>query len=178
MRPVLASPANYCTADACRWRFLPALQPTRRCTIAAADLSPRSDYAPESKGCRGGMFGKRNAGNAMGLAACCDAHAQCYGTCGSGFQQCEEAFTSCLRDACEAEFEQGSDEDTECRTTAAAITMGTRMGGCKHYERAQAKACDCSQNGGPAKPQRSGSRKRSEAIKARRNARKAKRDEL
>ncbi|KAA0156526.1 hypothetical protein FNF31_05879 [Cafeteria roenbergensis] len=154
------------------------------CKIACADgTSPtetKDVYNPDHRGCEGRMFGRTNTGNSLGLGKCCDAHDACYHSCASGFQKCEEDFTTCLRESCESTFEPGSQKDTECRKAAAAMTMGTRMSGCRHYQYAQSTVCDCSQHGGPAKPERAERRRRTKSAKARRRSRKgkAKRDEL
>ena len=90
--------------------------------------------------------------------SCCDQWAACYQICGMSKAACDEQFKTCSTKICESlpdddgtpASDDGEDGDKgtsssreDCNRKSSLASMMSSINGCKSYDAAQYKACDC-----------------------------------
>lgn len=76
---------------------------------------------------------------------CCNTHDKCYANCGRSKLQCDSAFRTCMRSACDSHYPKWYQAPVKavCKKGADTYYTGVAVGGDVFFKNANAKHCKC-----------------------------------
>lgn len=116
--------------------------PNFRCSAGMTPV-PKSRPKFDSMGCSsmggsGSMILKPGENNAKPYESCCHQWNACYQICGISKKVCDTEFEECSKKSCGA--------DSSCTKDLELNSMMMKLSGCKRYDDAQLRACECAPN--------------------------------
>jgi hypothetical protein len=102
-----------------------------------ARATKRAGFLPVADGCMTSTFNVEMDGyeqaeseaawEAHGLTSCCDAHDECYGTCGKPKKTCDRKLVDCMRAKCPP----AADGHEQCMKSARHMEEWSKVGHCR-----------------------------------------------
>ena len=97
-----------------------------------------------ASGCGTGGISMMNGGmqdHDGDLNKCCNLRTACFSTCGVSYKFCTKEFDKCTAAQCAIVLDTKKKES--CQMSANMYKMTLNLGGCSHFETAQADNCNC-----------------------------------
>lgn len=102
---------------------------------------PKRSMKFTSAGCDaiGGAAMMFDGDNGKPYESCCDEWHACFQICGSNKQTCDDDFDDCVDRTCQ----QAEQDEDACQQSAKQTKMMLNLAGCRSFDAAQNKACEC-----------------------------------